>query len=121
MNHLAKEFFERTIHRNYLALVWGDFKTDSGTITGNIGRNLKDRKIMDVFPEGDYGKHAVTHYQVLTSMLAPALFLAATGSLLISANNRLARVVDRCIWPPNRSRCPGQRGRCHRRQCRPRV
>jgi len=64
MNHLAKEFFDRTIHRNYLALVWGDFKTDSGTITGNIGRNLKDRKIMDVFPEGDYGKHAVTHYQV---------------------------------------------------------
>ena len=64
MNHLAKEFFERTIHRNYLALVWGDFKTDSGTVTGNIGRNLKNRKIMDVFPEGDHGKHAVTHYKV---------------------------------------------------------
>lgn len=65
MNQLAKEFFERTIHRNYLALVWGDFKTDSGTITGNIGRNLKDRKVMDVFPEGDHGKHAVTHYEVV--------------------------------------------------------
>jgi 23S rRNA pseudouridine1911/1915/1917 synthase len=65
MNQLAKEFFERTIHRNYLALVWGDFKTESGTVTGNIGRNLKDRKIMDVFPDGDYGKHAVTHYQVV--------------------------------------------------------
>jgi hypothetical protein len=38
---------------------------------------------------------AAAHYQVLSSMLAPALFLAATGSLLISANNRLARVVDR--------------------------
>jgi len=65
MNHLAKEFFERTIHRNYLALVWGDFKTESGTVTGNIGRNLKDRKIMDVFPDGSHGKHAVTHYQVV--------------------------------------------------------
>jgi len=65
MNALAKEFFERTIERNYLALVWGDFKTDSGTITGNIGRNLKDRKIMDVFPDGDHGKHAVTHYEVV--------------------------------------------------------
>jgi 23S rRNA pseudouridine1911/1915/1917 synthase len=65
MNALAKEFFERTIQRNYLALVWGDFKTDSGTVIGNIGRNLKDRKIMDVFPDGDYGKHAVTHYQVV--------------------------------------------------------
>ncbi len=65
MNALAKEFFERTIHRNYLALVWGDFKTESGTVTGNIGRNLKDRKVMDVFPNGDYGKHAVTHYEVV--------------------------------------------------------
>ena len=65
MNALAKEFFDRTIHRNYLALVWGDFKTESGTVTGNIGRNLKDRKVMDVFPDGEYGKHAVTHYEVV--------------------------------------------------------
>jgi 23S rRNA pseudouridine1911/1915/1917 synthase len=65
MNHLAKEFFDRTIDRKYVALVWGDFNEDSGTITGNVGRNLKDRKIMDVFPDGDYGKHAVTHYKVL--------------------------------------------------------
>lgn len=65
MNQLAKEFFDRTIDRKYNALVWGDFKEDNGTITGNVGRNLKDRKIMDVFPEGDQGKHAVTHYKVL--------------------------------------------------------
>ncbi len=65
MNLLAKEFFERTIDRKYLALVWGDFKEEEGTVTGNIGRNLKDRKIMDVFPDGDYGKHAVTHYKVV--------------------------------------------------------
>ena len=38
------------------------------------------------------------HYQVLTSLLAPALLMAATGSLLVSANNRLARVVDRLRW-----------------------
>ncbi len=65
MNLLAKEFFDRTIDRKYLALVWGDFKEETGTITGNIGRNLKDRKIMDVFPEGDFGRHAVTHYKVV--------------------------------------------------------
>lgn len=65
MNLLAKEFFDRTINRKYLALVWGDFKEDEGTITGNIGRNLKNRKVMDVFPEGDYGRHAVTHYKVV--------------------------------------------------------
>ncbi|REJ84863.1 MAG: RluA family pseudouridine synthase [Bacteroidetes bacterium] len=65
MTKLAKEFFDRTIERKYLALVWGDFKEDEGTITGNVGRNLKDRKVMDVFPEGDHGKHAVTHYKVI--------------------------------------------------------
>ena len=65
MTHLAKQFFDRTIDRKYEALVWGDFKEETGTITGNIGRNLKDRKIMDVFPDGETGKHAVTHYKVL--------------------------------------------------------
>ena len=62
---LAKQFFDRTTKRIYHALVWEDFDVDSGTITGNIGRNIKDRKKMDVFPEGDEGKHAVTHYKVL--------------------------------------------------------
>src|SRR5574344_3060833 len=46
-------------------MVWADFKEDEGVITGHIGRSLKDRKVMAVFPEGDYGKHAVTHYKVL--------------------------------------------------------
>jgi 23S rRNA pseudouridine1911/1915/1917 synthase len=45
-------------------LVWGDVQED-GTVTGNIGRSLKNRKVMTVFPDGDYGKHAVTHYKVL--------------------------------------------------------
>ncbi len=65
MTHLAAQFFNRTIERRYVALVWGDLKNDEGTITGNIGRNLSDRKIMDVFPDGSHGKHAVTHYKVL--------------------------------------------------------
>lgn len=42
-----------------------------------------------------YPNQVLDHYGILTSMLAPALLMAATGSLLISANNRLARVVDR--------------------------
>ncbi|MBK7683346.1 MAG: RluA family pseudouridine synthase [Bacteroidetes bacterium] len=65
LSNLAKQFFDRTTNRLYVALVWGDFKEDEGTITGNVGRNLADRKVMDVFPEGDLGKHAVTHYKVL--------------------------------------------------------
>jgi 23S rRNA pseudouridine1911/1915/1917 synthase len=62
---LAADFFNHTIQRKYQALAWGDFEEESGTITGNLGRSLKDRKIMTVFPEGDHGKPAVTHYKVI--------------------------------------------------------
>jgi 23S rRNA pseudouridine1911/1915/1917 synthase len=62
---LAKQFYDHTVERKYWALVWGDFVEDEGTIVGHVGRSLKDRKVMTVFPEGDYGKHAVTHYKVL--------------------------------------------------------
>ena len=65
MNNLTKQFSNRTIKRKYIALVWGDLKDDSGTITGNIGRSLKNRKIMSVFTEENYGKRAITHYKVL--------------------------------------------------------
>ncbi|HEX2934365.1 MAG TPA: RluA family pseudouridine synthase [Bacteroidales bacterium] len=65
MNKLAAQFFHRTIDRKYTALVWGDLKADEGTITGNIGRNPRDRKQMYVFEDGSDGKHAVTHYKVL--------------------------------------------------------
>jgi 23S rRNA pseudouridine1911/1915/1917 synthase len=64
LTHLGKQFFDRTIDRRYVALVWGDVKED-GTVIGNTGRSLKDRKVFTVFPEGDHGKHAVTHYKVL--------------------------------------------------------
>ena len=62
---IALQFFEHTTHRRYIALVWGNFEENEGTITGHVGRSLKNRKVMNVFPEGEYGKHAVTHYKVL--------------------------------------------------------
>ena len=65
MNNLTMQFTERTIKRKYIALVWGDLKDDQGTITGNIGRSLKNRKVMSVFADESFGKHAVTHYKVL--------------------------------------------------------
>ncbi|MEC9209774.1 MAG: RluA family pseudouridine synthase [Bacteroidota bacterium] len=65
MTDLAKKFADRDLNRKYIALVWGDLKENEGTITGHIGRNLKNRKVMDVFPDGEYGKHAVSHYKVL--------------------------------------------------------
>lgn len=65
MQELAAQFKKHTVHRRYVALAWGDFKEDEGTITAHIGRNLRFRKKMDAFPDGDHGKHAVTHYKVL--------------------------------------------------------
>lgn len=65
MTHLAKQFFDKSSEREYVALVWGNMEDDSGTIEGHIGRSLKNRLQMDVFPDGDYGKEAVTHYKVL--------------------------------------------------------
>ena len=62
---LAKEFFERTIERKYIALVWGDFADDSGTITGNIARHKKNRQVMDVYEDDEHGKTAVTHYKIV--------------------------------------------------------
>ena len=62
---LAKQFFDHTIGRRYVALVWGNFEEDEGTITGNIGRSPRDRQKMFVFEDGSDGKHAVTHWRVL--------------------------------------------------------
>jgi 23S rRNA pseudouridine1911/1915/1917 synthase len=65
MANLANQFFNRSTERLYLALVWGNMDEDEGTIKGNIGRSFKNRLQMDVFPEGEFGKHAITHYKVV--------------------------------------------------------
>ena len=63
---LGVQFFNKTTHRSYNALVWGNFVEDEGRIEGNIGRDPKDRQRMAVFPpESGIGKSAVTHYKVL--------------------------------------------------------
>jgi 23S rRNA pseudouridine1911/1915/1917 synthase len=62
---LAKQFFDHTIDRKYVALVWGDFNEEDGTISGFIGRDVKDRLIMKIYEEEEKGRHAVTHYKVL--------------------------------------------------------
>lgn len=61
---LAKQFFHHTIERKYVALVWGNMESDSGTIVGNIARDPNDRLRYRVVEDGS-GKHAVTHYRVL--------------------------------------------------------
>lgn len=63
--HLAKQFYDHSINRIYHALVWGDVKDENGTVVGNIGRDLRDRRLSTVFEDPNIGKHAVTHYRVL--------------------------------------------------------
>ncbi|MBD5254618.1 MAG: RluA family pseudouridine synthase [Barnesiella sp.] len=66
--HLGKQFFNKTTRREYIAVVWGVPRPANGTIVGNVGRNPKDRLQMTVFPNGEEGKHAVTHYEVLEDL-----------------------------------------------------
>ena len=65
MTHLSKQFFDKTSEREYVALAWGNMADDEGRIEGNIARHPKNRLQMHVFPEGEEGKEAVTHYKVL--------------------------------------------------------
>ena len=65
MTHLAKQFFDHTVEREYIALVWGDITTEHDTIVGYIGRHEKDRMQMAVHQDENRGKHAITHYQVV--------------------------------------------------------
>lgn len=64
MTYLAKQFFDHSITRRYVALVWGDLKEDA-TINGYIGRSAKDRKVMDIYDDPEKGKWSVTHYKIL--------------------------------------------------------
>ncbi len=65
MTHLSKQFFDKTSEREYLALVWGNVKEDSGTVEGHVGRHPSNRLQMTVYPDGESGKEAVTHYKVI--------------------------------------------------------
>ncbi len=64
LNHLAKQFFDRTIKRHYIALVWGDIEEKSGRIECNIARNPSNRKVFMAVPDGNLGKFAATNYEV---------------------------------------------------------
>lgn len=63
--NLTQQFKDKKVHRRYMALVWGNLKEDEGTIEGHIGRNIRHRKLMEVYPDGRHGKEAITHYRVV--------------------------------------------------------
>jgi len=62
---LAKQFFDHTVKRHYVAVAWGDFEKDSGTVYAHIGRHQRFRKMFEAYPDGEIGKEAITHYKVL--------------------------------------------------------
>lgn len=64
LTYLAKQFYDHTIRRRYVALVWGDLEGE-GTVTGYIGRSLKDRRVMTIYADENQGKWSVTHFKVL--------------------------------------------------------
>jgi len=53
------------VHRRYIALVWGNVEKDEGTIVAHVGRHQRFRKLFTAYPDGEYGKDAITHYKVL--------------------------------------------------------
>jgi 23S rRNA pseudouridine1911/1915/1917 synthase len=63
--NLSMQFFNKETKREYVALAWGNVAENEGRIEGNIGRDPKDRMLMRVFPDGEHGKPAVTHYSVI--------------------------------------------------------
>ena len=65
---LGRQFFEKTTRREYIAVLWGVPDPRVGTVVGNIDRDPRDRLKMAVFPDGDRGKHAVTHYEVIEAL-----------------------------------------------------
>jgi len=68
MAHLAKQFFDHSIERTYIAVIWGQPDQLEGTINVHIGRSEKDRRVVAPYPDGSQGKHAITHYKVLKPM-----------------------------------------------------
>jgi len=68
LNRLSKQFYDRTTDRKYIALVWGVPEPPSGTITGFVGRSIRDRRVMQVFPDGSQGKIAITHYRLIEDL-----------------------------------------------------
>ncbi|HXB45989.1 MAG TPA: RluA family pseudouridine synthase, partial [Puia sp.] len=62
---LAKQFFNHTVKRQYMALVWGDILHETGSVAAHVGRHKRFRKLFDAYPDGDHGKEAITHYKVL--------------------------------------------------------
>lgn len=75
MNGLARQFLDHSIERTYHALVWGEPDPPNGTVDVKLGRSLKDRRVTAAFPEGDYGREAITHYEIVEPLRYVSLII----------------------------------------------
>ena len=109
---MSEQFFERTVNRRYWALVWGDVSED-GTVTGHVGRSLRDRRIQQVFEDGREGKHAVTHYRVLkrlgpVTLVECKLETGRTHQIRVHMQHRAPVVWRPLLWGQRRGQgAPG--------------
>jgi 23S rRNA pseudouridine1911/1915/1917 synthase len=71
--HLSRQFFDHSIEREYIALIWGEPDPPSGTISSFIGRDPKNRQRQHIFEDGLNGKHSVTHYELIESFYYTSL------------------------------------------------
>jgi len=96
MNGLARQFFDHSIERTYYALVWGEPDPDHGTIDIHVGRSPKDRRVTIAFPDGDFGKNAITHYE----MLKPLRYVSLLKCNLETGRTHQIRAHMRWIGHP---------------------
>jgi 23S rRNA pseudouridine1911/1915/1917 synthase len=96
MRHLAKQFYDHKVKRQYVALVWGDPLNDSGTIKANVGRHQRFRKLFEAYPEGDHGKEAITHYKVIERFG----YVTLVGCVLETGRTHQIRVHMKYIGHP---------------------
>ena len=65
MRNLSEQFFLKQTERKYIALTWGSFNENKGTVDNYLSRDKKNRMIMSVTEDENYGKRAIIHYKVL--------------------------------------------------------
>jgi len=96
MTHLARQFFDHTVTREYQAIVWGAPDPPAGTIDAPLGRDPRNRQLQAVFDPGEGGKEAVTHYELIEDLY----YVSLVRCILETGRTHQIRVHMRHIGHP---------------------